>query len=269
MFDSTINLISDLRSGSYYGIFIDDTGSPGTPTNSSLHPERKTWVAVVVPPHLVPEVMQQMPEGISELKRITGATEFHFSDIYTGNRQFKGVSIDLRDSLIKFMGFVFDTYDLKILIQTCDPTHVEKWLQNEDIDLSPHFRLDNHEHLALLFLLSKVKHFLGKSTNPPNTNAVVVIDAGLKNSGTCMSIPSLGDRFVKNLICFADSSVILPIQLADFAAWWLNRMQLIIDRKNLSAREEDLLMVLEHMASRYSDTRVLPLDFDGESADED
>lgn len=39
-----VNLASELRSGRHYGVFIDDTGSPGL-TTPGLHAQRKSWVA--------------------------------------------------------------------------------------------------------------------------------------------------------------------------------------------------------------------------------
>jgi len=45
------DFLNELASGSEYGVFIDDTGSPGlqsTPPN--LHPERKSWIGIVVHP---------------------------------------------------------------------------------------------------------------------------------------------------------------------------------------------------------------------------
>jgi hypothetical protein len=42
----TVNLATELRSGRHYGVFVDDTGSPGLVT-PGLHSERKSWVAVL------------------------------------------------------------------------------------------------------------------------------------------------------------------------------------------------------------------------------
>ena len=39
----TVNLATVLRSGRHYGVFIDDTGSPGLLT-PGLHAQRKSWV---------------------------------------------------------------------------------------------------------------------------------------------------------------------------------------------------------------------------------
>ncbi len=256
-------LLRELRSGKYYGVFIDDTGSPGLATEKSLNPNRKTWVAVIVQPEYMMEIMNQMPLAISELKAQTGATEFHFSKIYSGSKQFKNISIEVRDGLINFMGHIFDSYDIRILNQTFDPTHIQRWKKDlSKFNLLPHFKIDDHAHLSLLFLLFKLKRFLDSL----DQKALVFIDEGIKKSGTCVIIPQLGDRFYENMICFADSSEIMPLQLADFAAWWLNRMQLINDKGAPTVREIDLLRNLNHMSARYSDVKLQSLDINGDDA---
>ena len=81
------DFINELAAGKAYGIFIDDTGSPGlTDTPPNYLPERKSWVAVIIPPHQMPEVLEQLTGALHELKVATGATEFHFTDIYSGRK---------------------------------------------------------------------------------------------------------------------------------------------------------------------------------------
>ena len=95
--------LNELAAGQTYGIFVDDTGSPGlkdTPPNCDR--KRKSWVAVVVPPEIMPEVCEQFPLALEELKKQTGATEFHFTEIYGGRKQFKDVDFDVRFALIEF-----------------------------------------------------------------------------------------------------------------------------------------------------------------------
>ena len=44
------DFVDEQQGGQVHGVFVDDTGSPGLrDTPGHLHPERKSWVAVVVP----------------------------------------------------------------------------------------------------------------------------------------------------------------------------------------------------------------------------
>jgi hypothetical protein len=114
--------VEEFTNGSTYGIFVDDTGSPGlkdTPPN--VHPERKTWVAVIVPPNLMREVWSQFPNALGELRNLIGAQEFHFCDIYAGRGEFKNVDLQLRLSLFEFMAYIFSVYRFPVIVQTLDP----------------------------------------------------------------------------------------------------------------------------------------------------
>src|ERR1043165_7889499 len=115
------DFIDELAVGRVYGAFIDDSGLPGlSSTPEHLHPQRKSWVAVVVPPHQMGEVLQEFPRALDELKRVTGATEFHFADIYAGRKEFAKdkVGLQVRLSIFRFMAYIFTTYELPILVQT-------------------------------------------------------------------------------------------------------------------------------------------------------
>src|SRR5262249_31319858 len=114
--------IDELVRGERYGIFIDDSGSPGlrdTPPN--LHPQRKSWVAVVVSPDLMPEVLEQFPRALNELYRGCGATEFHFVEILGGRGPFEIVDLPIRLAIFKFMAHIFSEYQFPVIVQTFDP----------------------------------------------------------------------------------------------------------------------------------------------------
>lgn len=75
-----------------FGVFIDDTGSPGMPnTPAKLHPDRKSWVAVIVPPDQVQPVSAALKEALDALRCDLGVNEFHFKDIYAGKGPFRSV----------------------------------------------------------------------------------------------------------------------------------------------------------------------------------
>src|SRR3981189_47987 len=94
--------LDELRSGLFHGVFIDDTGSPGLKTGTRLlHPERKSFVAVIVLSSDVGEVLNQMPGAIDELKAACGATEFHFADIYNRRTHFQPLDINVRLALFR------------------------------------------------------------------------------------------------------------------------------------------------------------------------
>ena len=176
--------VDELARGDVYGIFIDDTGSPGiqgAPEN--FHPERKTWVAIVIPPSQIGEVMEQMPQALDELHNTMGAEEFHFTDIYSGKKQFKDVDLQVRLSFFEFMAHIFSAYNFPIIVQTFDPetlADVRSRSKGQIPDSIPHFDFTQCNDLALFFLLSRLKMYMQETTTFPNIKARVFIDEGFK-----------------------------------------------------------------------------------------
>jgi len=152
------NFVDEQRAGKIHGVFIDDTGSPGLYyTSSQLHPERKSWVAVVVPRSVIAEVWNQFPGAIGELKVQTGANEFHFSDIFMGRREFEGISLSKRMAIFEFMSYLFAVYNFPILVQTLDPESLQEIRGRVQFPdrLGP-FNFRKQEDLAFFFLLLRV-----------------------------------------------------------------------------------------------------------------
>ena len=77
------------------------------------------------------------------------------------------------------------------------------------------------------------------------------IDEGYKKNGIAISIPAFESVFVDGLVCFASSSFVSPIQLADFAAYCLNRTQLILGKNELSFFDKRLLEILTPITWNY------------------
>ncbi|EKD87961.1 MAG: hypothetical protein ACD_35C00119G0002 [uncultured bacterium] len=240
--------INELAAGRAYGIFIDDTGSPGlTDTPPNYLPGRKSWVAVIVPPHQIPEVLEQFNRALHTLKEATGATEFHFTDIYSGRKEFKSVDLQTRLKLFEFMAFIFSQYQFPIIVQTFDPVtlaDIRRQSAGQMPDRLPEFDFSREEDTALFFLLIRLKWFMEKTPEFPNVKAHVFIDEGYKKNGVGIKIPTFETVFCDGLVCFAQSSGIVQIQLADFAAFALNRSQLIGGRDKRNSLDLRLLQIL-------------------------
>ena len=256
------DFVDEQRAGKINGVFIDDTGSPGlVDTPSHLHPQRKSWVAVVVPRSVIAEVWQQLPRAISELKLQTGGSEFHFTDIYQGRRAFKGVPLQKRLAVFRFMAFIFATYNFPVFVQTLDPNTLEDLRKRVTLPerLGP-FNFKKQEDLALFFLLIRVKWHLEQNYSENKRPARVFVDEGFQKPGAAIVIEPLEQVFANGLICFAQSSSILPLQLADFAAFCLNRSQLLLGRSKLSELDKSFLRIIEPLAWNYQNIPRVLLD---------
>jgi hypothetical protein len=256
------DFVDEQRAGKVHGVFVDDTGSPGlkdTPAN--LHPERKSWVAVVVPRSQIAEVWQQFPRAVEELRLQTGGSEFHFTDIYSGTRSFKGVPLQKRLAVFGFMAYIFSEYKFPVFVPTLDPVSLRDVRTRGSFPerLGP-FDFRRQEDLALFFLLLRVKWHLEKTYSESDRRARVFVDEGFQRNGTAIVIEPLRNVFAEGLVCFGRSDSILPLQLADFAAFCLNRTQLLIGRSQLKELDESFLRIIEPIAWNYQNIPQVYLD---------
>ena len=253
------DFVDELARGETFGVFIDDSGSPGL-SSGSLHLERKSWVAVVVPPHQMGEIFIQFPQALSELERITkGVSEFHFADIYAGRKAFKNVDLQIRLSLFRFMAYIFDHYRFPVFVQTLDPDGLR------EIKSKGHWpeqfgplKLSRHDDFALLLLLLRVRDYLMKLSFP-NTSARVFVDEGRFRNGVAFGVSKFAPLFRDGLICFADSKSVLPLQLADFAAFVLNKWQLLLAKPALTNLDKELITILSPVGERFQNIERIPI----------
>jgi hypothetical protein len=154
----SVNFAQELRSGRHFGVFIDDTGSPGLNT-PGLHAQRKSWVAVLVPPDQISEVMDQMPRALSFLEELgLKSPEFHFTDIWAGKHEFAKLDLQQRLGIFRFMAHVFATYRFQVLVQTFDPENASEVVNRADWpETFGPLKFGDHEDLALIFALLRVR----------------------------------------------------------------------------------------------------------------
>ena len=154
------DILNDLSSGNFYGIFIDDTGSPGITNIPKYYKKgRKTWAAVIVRPEYMHEVLEQFPLALEELKKwFPKAKEFHFTDIWSGTKEFKEIEMNKRLALFNFMASIFDEYNFEILIQSLTNSELDQLMKLKPFkeDYVSVFNLKNEEDTALLFLLIRL-----------------------------------------------------------------------------------------------------------------
>lgn len=232
-------------------MFVDDTGSPGLKA-SGLHEQRKSWVAVLVPPHQVAEIMDQLPKALSLLKELgLEDPEFHFTDIWAGKGEYQKLTLQQRLGVFRFMAHIFAAYRFQVLVQTLDPENAADIHNRADWPnrLGP-LKSSNHEDLGLILLLLRVRLHL-KALDGGNATACVVVDEGRLASGKSIILAGFAPTFCAGGILFASSRLVHPIQLADFAAFVMNRWQLLRVRDKLSDVDKTLLGIVSPIAECF------------------
>ena len=122
------------------------------------------------------------------------------------------------------------------------------------------FNFTRQEDLALFFLLLRVKWHLEQTCPEGERRARLFVDEGFQRNGAAIVIEPLRKVFADGLICFGRSDSILPLQLADFAAFCMNRTQLFIGRPQLKELDESFLRIIEPIAWNYQNIPQMSLD---------
>jgi hypothetical protein len=257
-------LLGDLMSGKFYGVFIDDTGSPGL--NSSLpplDPERKTWVAVLVQPSDLPQVLRASQETANEIRELIGVSELHFTDIVSGKNEFRNVSVDTRLTLFELMSEIFRLYKFPIFVQTFDPSSLDNLRLRQQFprNLGP-FDFGKPADVSLLFLLIMLRKYVEKNRKDKTTKAHIFIDEGYKKSGLAISVPFWSDVFADGNIKFVSSSRVHLIQLADFAAFAINRQKMVLRNDKLSSIDQILMRLISNARLNAQNIPGIELDPD-------
>jgi hypothetical protein len=226
------------------GVYIDDSGTPGTKAPSRvLHLNRKTWAAVVVPAASVEHVDYALGLFLTGLNQDYGAKELHFAEIYGGRGDFETVSLADRYRLIELTVQLFVSLDLPIFTQTLSPEYASE-LRRRGLPAEGSvgfLKLSNHEHLALLLLLMQVRGFIQENVKHFPKPIGVFVDEGIAKAGATMHIKKWSDIFEDGAIQYVRSHETKYIQLADFAAFVIARSQWLAAQGNLKERDTAFL----------------------------
>jgi hypothetical protein len=247
--------INDFLAGTHWGVFIDDTGSPGNNTYKYLPSGRKTWLSVIIPPSQIKSSYLNLNGLLSELNKMCGITELHFKDIFGGSKEFRDVAWEIRLGIIHTLVQGFINYQYTIIHQSLDENQRPEWKKKlglpERLDL---FNFNKVEDTALFILLTKLQIHLKEAQKNENGKAHVFIDEGWKKNGKAIFGEHVfGNGFDRGKVCFGSSKDIIFIQLADFAAFVLNRMQITASKGSFSQKETQFMQVIQPMVGLYKD----------------
>lgn len=261
-----VDFIKDFRAGKNGAVFVDDSGSPGLASASNIDEDNyKSWVAVIVSRDLIAEVYKQLPRAIDGLREsVPKACEFHFADIYAARKEFKGVEANIRLAIFRFMARVFAEYHFPIIVQTLSPNFLAKFPVSSDFpaQFGP-LQTTHHDDLALIILLLRIRQKLLTVLQEEAPIRLFVDEGRLKN-GQAFVVPQLKNVFCDGTVFFASSETVLPIQLADFAAFTLNRWKILTSKSDLNEFDKEFLRIVTPVASLYADLEpVAIMDYPG------
>lgn len=267
---SCAQILRRIANGELWSVFIDDTGPGGRSTTpQTLPPDRQTHVAAVFSPTAGAELMDQMPGLLEELLLMGGGEEFHFAHVYNGTGPYRNISIPARLGILEAFAEIAVQQRIRFLNQSYDSGSLP--------ELRPHlsslpavrglYDPRSQKDVSRILLLVKVSRFL-ESHSGPGRAAAVFIDEGWKRNGVAVRFPEpFFAEFLGRAVISARSQDVWGLQFADFAAFVLNRSQLLAGRDEFSALDIEFLRIAGRIAHLFDAVMVQAIEFEGDEAD--
>ena len=229
-------------------IFLDDGGS--TIHTSEGPQKRQTWVAVLIPPDQAEQSVVQMEGLVAEIRERFGVSEFHANEIFQRKGPWADVSIEILKGVVAAIAEIFRLMNFPIIVQTF-------WKGNESYEeivrgtpeaqikaMKREFGIDfrSPKDVAFTFCLHRCRNFV--EGEYPTSDWEIFADAGMKKAGQSTRAPVRWGQSHFKTVHFEDSEVCQLIQLADYAAYFMNRSQQIAHSESLTVHDEELLDIL-------------------------
>jgi hypothetical protein len=249
-------------------IVIDDTGSPGT-TNETrfFKDDRKTLVAVFIHSDIRAKMEKLIGEVIEILNREFGIKELHFVDLINKQKQYEKFKNDEVIGLIHLLSSGFAYVPLPYFVQT---VHKDTLKEN---GIDEHFKIndlnsENNEDAALIFLTARIKSYIEREY--PDQLIEFVKDEGRRKSGRSERLDLLENVSVNSEIIYRSSKEFLLLQIADFFAYSVNRMQITAIKPYKTDYDKSIIEKLSiALSNQYSEgTLMVEIDLDNFTKDD-
>lgn len=206
-------------------VYIDDSGSPGQKSaNKLIAPETKIWVAVILNSREKDLVDSIIEQTLTKIKPKLPLPEFHFTDIYSGVNNFKGVDTEERLCLFELFTELYNIIQPRVLVHAVGEKTLinsgfsEAYLAREDNG----FHFNNQSDYALYLTLLDVESYLGENTKD-NKHIQVIIDKGRRKADKTQKLSGIFNLISE--VTYKSSSEIYGLQFVDFIAFTINRIQ--------------------------------------------
>lgn len=224
-------------------IYIDDTGTAQTRSSFKYDTSKSTsWCAVLFDDRVFAEASEFMKLELAKLDKFIGLDEFHFTEIFNNKGKYRTENIDWEDRLNFFLDFA--TFSAKkqfpVFIQTFgEDDYARINLKNDETYVVENFKVSDYEDFSLCALLFQVRFFLDSH---PEYSAPyrIIVDEGKQKKDSTQQCSIFGDRLEHQQIVYKSSSDESLLQLADFAAFTLNRCRWLNMKETATWNEYDI-----------------------------
>lgn len=243
-------------------IVIDDTGSPGNFNETRfLKEDRKTLVAVFIHAELRGPLEKMLSQILNELKEKSPITELHFKDLINKNNEFSDFK---NEDIIKIIDNISDLFAQFKLPYFTKTTHKKTLLENgiriQGKLIVDNLNLNKNEDNSLYSLILELKKFI--IDNFSGQEIEIIMDEGRKKKNQTEEFEILKEITKNNIITYKSSSEYLLLQVADFFAYGINRMQTTVAKENRTDLDKTLLALFSKALAKQYSPGIIKLEVD-------
>lgn len=238
-------------------IAFDDSGPAGADTESKfMNPLQKMYVGVVVPHDIVSALSKDLENYLHVLEQQYGAQEFHIKEIVNDQGPWQGVEREEKLSVLQNICEIISKYNLTCINQTWSNLHYDQnKINRKELDREipgTKFNLSKYEHFAFIKALHEVKGFV--SEQGIRLPVDLYCDEGMYPDGTDVPIHFLNGIVSGQCVKFMSSHKSIFIQLADIAAYFLNKVQMIANKPKRTDWDKEIILAISSANIQYTNS---------------
>ena len=183
---------------------------------------------------------------LQELNNALKASEFHFTDIYSGEKEFSGIDLGTRLNIFRAFAEIHRTTQFPMLIQTftADDIMRSRIVITGNPSKIDNFDLKKTSDFALFFLLFRIKQYLRENGHVP-LPVDIIIDEGRQKKNTFQTCTLLKDFLFDQKLTYKSSKDEPLLQLIDFVAFSINKVRWILTNELKKDIDIEFLRICE------------------------
>lgn len=205
-------------------VYIDDSGSPGqTPANKFLAPDGKVWAAVILKSKEKKYIERKIKHIKNKIQKKFQFSEFHFTEIYSGKKDFKSVDSNLRLEIFKNFTKLYNEIKPYVVVTSIGKGTLknsgfsESYINKKENG----FNFSNPSDYALYELLQYIDEYFFQ--NHKDINVEIIIDEGRQRADSVQKLTGFQGGCKE--LNYKSSAKIYGLQFIDFIVFSINRIQ--------------------------------------------
>lgn len=166
-------------------VFLDDSGSSGQEqVNKFVNPNKKIWTGVILTFKEKQDIEKRIQKIINCINKEMNITELHFTEIYSGKREFKGINPDLRLKIVAQLVDIYNEFQPYVASIAMDENTLYKSGYKDISKKIEGFSLDKPIDSSLFYLLILISEYIRINSDLYQLPVEMIIDEGRQKANT-------------------------------------------------------------------------------------